>query len=261
MTESKGERIAKVMARAGLCSRREAERWIAEGRVAIDGTMLETPAVTVPEGARVMVDGKPLPMPEPTRLFRYHKPRGLLATHKDPRGRPTVFERLDPGLPRLISIGRLDFESEGLLLMTNDGALARKLMIPATGWLRRYRVRVHGEVDPKRLERLAGGIAVDGVSYGPIKARLDRQKGENAWVTVSLAEGRNRELRRVFEHFGWPIARLIRIAYGPFQLGALPRGAIEEVPRRVLREQLGSLMPRAPQGAKGGRDAHRRRTA
>jgi 23S rRNA pseudouridine2605 synthase len=261
MPEAKGERIAKVMARAGLCSRREAERWIAEGRVAIDGTVLETPAVTVPEGARVTVDGKPLPSPEPTRLFRYHKPRGLLTTHKDPRGRPTVFERLGEGLPRLISVGRLDFDSEGLLLLTNDGDLARKLMLPATGWLRRYRVRVHGAVDPRRLERLARGVAIDGVAYGPIKARLDRQKGENAWVTVSLAEGRNREIRRVFEHLGWPVARLIRIAYGPFQLGALPRGAIEEVPRRVMREQLGGLMPRGPQAAKGGRDAHRRRTA
>jgi 23S rRNA pseudouridine2605 synthase len=261
MSDSKGERIAKVMARAGLCSRREAERRIAEGRVAIDGRVLESPAVTVPEGARVTVDGKPLPVAEPARLFRYHKPRGLLTTHKDPRGRPTVFQRLGEGLPRLISIGRLDFDSEGLLLLTNDGELARKLMLPATGWLRRYRVRVHGAVDLKRLERLARGIEIGGVSYGPIKATLDRQKGENAWVTVSLAEGRNRELRRVFEHLGWPVSRLIRIAYGPFQLGALARGAIEEVPRRVLRDQLGGLLPRSHEPAKGRRDAHRRRTA
>jgi len=260
MAEAKGDRIAKLMARAGLCSRRDAERWILEGRVRVDGKVLTSPAVNVPEGARVLVDGKPLPLAEPTRLFRYHKARGLLTTHKDPQGRPTVFERLEEGLPRLISIGRLDLDSEGLLLLTNDGALARKLMLPATGWLRRYRVRVHGSADPERLKQLAKGPRIDGVAYGPIKARLDRQQGENAWLTVSLAEGRNREIRRVFEHLGWPVNRLIRIAYGPFQLGQLRRGAIEEVPRRVLREQLGSLLESKPTD-KGERHAHRRRTA
>lgn len=260
MAQVKGERIAKIMARAGLCSRRDAERWIAEGRVSIDGQVLSGPAVNVPEGARVVVDGKPLPSPEPTRLFRYHKPRGLLTTHRDPQGRPTVFERLDGGLPRLVSIGRLDLDSEGLLLLTNDGELARRLMLPATGWLRRYRVRVHGVVAPERLERLARGATIEGILYGPIRARLDRQQGENAWLTVSLAEGRNREVRRVFDHLGWPVNRLIRISYGPFQLGHLARGAIEEVPRRIIREQLGGLLPQGPL-AKGERHAHRRRTA
>jgi 23S rRNA pseudouridine2605 synthase len=260
MAAAKGERIAKLIARAGLCSRRDAERWILEGRVSIDGKKLATPAVAVPEGARVLVDGKPLPLPEPARLFRYHKPRGLLTTHKDPQGRPTVFDRLEAGLPRLISVGRLDLDSEGLLLLTNDGELARKLMLPATGWLRRYRVRVHGAPDSRRLEELAKGPTVAGVRYGPIRARLDRQQGENAWLTVSLAEGRNREIRHVFDHLGWPVNRLIRVAYGPFQLGALARGAIEEVPRRVLRDQLGSLLPGAATG-RGERHAHRRRTA
>jgi 23S rRNA pseudouridine2605 synthase len=261
MAEAKGDRIAKLMARAGLCSRRDAERWITQGRVSVDGKVLTSPAVNVAEGSRIVVDGKPLPLAEPTRLFRYHKPRGLLTTHKDPQGRPTVFDRLDEGLPRLISIGRLDLDSEGLLLLTNDGALARKLMLPATGWLRRYRVRVHGTVGPERLQELAKGPRIDGVHYGPIRARLDRQQGENAWLTVSLAEGRNREIRRVFDHLGWPVNRLIRISYGPFQLGQLRRGAIEEVPRRVLREQLGSLMSSSAATDKGERHAHRRRTA
>jgi 23S rRNA pseudouridine2605 synthase len=261
MAETKGDRIAKLIARAGLCSRRDAERWIEQGRVSVDGHRLTSPAFNVPEGARVLVDGKPIPAAEPKRLFRYHKPRGLLTTHKDPQGRPTVFDRLDEALPRLISIGRLDLDSEGLLLLTNDGALARTLMLPATGWLRRYRVRVHGLADPERLKELAKGPKLDGIAYGPIKARLDRQQGENAWLTVSLAEGRNREIRRVFEHLGWPVNRLIRIAYGPFQLGQLARGAIEEVPRRVVREQLGSLLPEAPTSGKGERHAHRRRTA
>ncbi len=261
MTGDKGERIAKLMARAGLCSRREAERWILQGRVSIDGKALTSPAVAVPGGARIVVDGKPIPIAEPTRLFRYHKPRGLLTTHKDPQGRPTVFERLGSDLPRLISIGRLDFDSEGLLLLTNDGGLARALMLPATGWLRRYRVRVHGIVEPERLSRLVEGIAIDGVAYGPIRARLDRQKGENAWVTVSLAEGRNREIRKIFDHLGWPVNRLIRIAYGPFQLGHLARGAVEEVSRRVLREQLGNLLSESQATSKGERHAHRRRTA
>jgi 23S rRNA pseudouridine2605 synthase len=261
MAEAKGDRIAKLIARAGLCSRRDAERWIAQGRVSVDGKVLASPAFTVPEGARVLVDGKPVPTAEQTRLFRYHKPRGLLTTHKDPQGRPTVFERLDGALPRLISIGRLDLDSEGLLLLTNDGGLARTLMLPATGWLRRYRVRLHGTPQPERLAELVKGARIDGVAYGPIKARLDRQQGENAWLTVSLAEGRNREVRRVFEHLGWPVNRLIRIAYGPFQLGQLARGEIEEVPRRVLREQLGSLLTDTSTTAKGERHAHRRRTA
>jgi 23S rRNA pseudouridine2605 synthase len=240
------QRIAKLIARAGLCSRRDAERWIAEGRVVVDGEVLTSPAVTVGADSDIRVDGRPLPEPEQPRLWRYHKPKGLVTTHRDERGRPTVFAALPPGLPRLLSIGRLDLNSEGLLLLTNDGALARRLELPATGWIRRYRVRVHGIVDPERLTALARGVNVDGVHYGPIRAVLDRQQGANAWLTLSLQEGKNREVRRVLEHFDYPVARLIRLAYGPFQLGNLPRSAIEEVPRKVLRDQLG-----------GGERAHR----
>src|SRR5216683_5688952 len=247
------ERIAKVMARAGLCSRRDAERWIAEGRVTVNGEVLTTPAVTVGPDNDIRVDGRPLPEPERARLWRYHKPSGLVTTHRDERGRPTVFGALPAELPRLVSIGRLDLNSEGLLLLTNDGALARRLELPATGWVRRYKVRVHGFVDPARLAALARGIAIDGIAYGPIRAQLDRQQGSNAWVTLSLQEGKNREVRRVLEHLGYPVTRLIRLAYGPFQLGRLARRAVEEVPRKVLQEQLGASDPRER------RDAHRRR--
>jgi 23S rRNA pseudouridine2605 synthase len=233
------QRIAKVLARAGLCSRRDAERWIAEGRVTLDGTVLTSPAVNVTEASDVRVDGKPLPEPDRQRLWRYHKPAGLVTTHRDERGRPTVFDALPKELPRLISIGRLDLNSEGLLLLTNDGALARRLELPATGWVRRYKVRVHGELDPARLAGLERGIKIDGVAYGPIRARPERQQGSNAWLTLSLQEGKNREVRRVLEHLGYPVSRLIRLAYGPFQLGNLPRGAVEEVPRKALDEQLG----------------------
>jgi 23S rRNA pseudouridine2605 synthase len=262
---SKGERIAKVLARAGLCSRREAERWIEQGRVAIDGRVLKTPAVVVGAGARVTVDGKPIPAKAPTRLWRYHKPRGLLTTARDPQGRPTVFDSLPAGLPRVVTIGRLDINSEGLLLLTNDGELKRRLELPATGWTRRYRVRVHGEVDGARLSALAKGITIDGVAYGPVRAALDRQKGENAWLTMGLAEGKNREVRRICEHLGWPVSRLIRIAYGPFQLGQLEAGAVDEVPGKVLREQLG-LGGREAAEKRGAKPrprghAHRRRTA
>jgi 23S rRNA pseudouridine2605 synthase len=233
------QRIAKVLARAGLCSRRDAERWIAEGRVTLDGAVLTSPAVNVTEASDVRVDGKPLPEPDRQRLWRYHKPAGLVTTHRDERGRPTVFDALPKELPRLISIGRLDLNSEGLLLLTNDGALARRLELPATGWVRRYKVRVHGELDPARLAGLERGIKIDGVAYGPIRARPERQQGSNAWLTLSLQEGKNREVRRVLEHLGYPVSRLIRLAYGPFQLGHLPRGAVEEVPRKALDEQLG----------------------
>jgi 23S rRNA pseudouridine2605 synthase len=235
----KGERIAKRLARAGLCSRRDAERWIAEGRVAVGGKVLESPALTVMPGDDIRVDGKPIPAAEPARLWRYHKPPGLVTSHRDPQGRPTVFERLPQDLPRVVSVGRLDLNSEGLLLLTNDGGLARELELPSRGWLRRYRVRVHGVVDLQRLAVLEQGVTIAGVAYGPIRAGLDRQQASNAWLTVSLREGKNREVRRVMEHLGLGVTRLIRIAYGPFQLGELPRGAVEEVPRRVLREQLG----------------------
>ena len=233
------QRIAKVLARAGLCSRRDAERWIAEGRVAVDGQVLTSPAVTVTADSQIRVDGKPLPEAERARLWRYHKPAGLVTTHRDEKGRPTVFGALPPGLPRLISIGRLDLNSEGLLLLTNDGTLSRRLELPATGWVRRYKVRVHGTVDPARLAALAKGSRIDGVDYGPIRASLERQQGSNAWIALALREGKNREVRRVLEHLGYPVTRLIRLAYGPFQLGHLARGAIEEVTGKVLQEQLG----------------------
>lgn len=243
------ERVAKVIARAGLCSRRDAERWIAEGRVAVDGEILTSPAVTVTGSSDIRVDGKRLPEPERVRLWRYHKPIGLVTTHRDEKGRPTVFGALPPGLPRLISVGRLDLNSEGLLLLTNDGALARRLELPATGWVRRYRARVHGAVDLARLASLASGLKIDGITYGPIRAALDRTRGSNAWLTLSLQEGRNREVRRALEHLGYPVTRLIRIAYGPFQLGNLERGAIEEVSAKVLREQLGGPVAVSVHGA------------
>jgi 23S rRNA pseudouridine2605 synthase len=233
------ERIAKVLARAGLCSRREAERWVAEGRVSVDGAVLTSPAVNIGAASEVRVDGAPLPEPERARLWRYHKPAGLVTTHRDERGRPTVFEALPKGLPRLVSVGRLDLNAEGLLLLTNDGTLARRLELPATGWLRRYRVRAHGQVDPARLAGLDKGITIDGVAYGPIRAALERQQGSNAWVAVALREGKNREVRRVLEHLGYPVTRLIRVSYGPFQLGHLGRGEVDEVPRKVLADQLG----------------------
>ena len=240
MNDVAPQRIAKVLARAGLCSRRDAERWVAEGRVAVDGKVLTSPAVTVTEASDIRVDGAPLPEPQRARLWRYHKPAGLVTTHRDEKGRATVFAALPKDLPRLISIGRLDLNSEGLLLLTNDGALARRLELPATGWLRRYKVRVHGDVDPARLATLEKGVTIDGVAYGPIRAQLERQQGSNAWIAMGLREGKNREVRRVLDHLGLPVTRLFRLSYGPFQLGNLERGAIEEVPRKVLDEQLGA---------------------
>ena len=241
MTEAdaKGERIAKVLARAGLCSRRDAERWIAEGRVRVNGRVLETPACVVGEKDRIVVDGQPLPAAERTRLWRFHKPAGVVTTHRDPQGRPTLFDILPAELPRVVSVGRLDLNSEGLILLTNDGGLARRLELPSTGWLRRYRVRVHGIVDPARLASLEAGVTVEGIAYGPIRAVLDSQKGENAWLTVSMREGKNREIRRVMEHLGYVTSRLIRVAYGPFQLGELERGTAAEITGKVLRDQLG----------------------
>ncbi len=242
-----GERIAKRLARAGLCSRRDAERWIAAGRVAVDGKTLTTAAFNVTEANRITVDGRPIPVAEPARLWRYHKPAGLVTTAKDPQRRPTVFERLPPELPRVVSVGRLDLTSEGLLLLTNDGGLARELELPSRGWIRKYRVRVHGMVDTAKLEALGQGPTVEGVKYGPIQAVLDEQKGTNAWLTVSIREGKNREVRRVMQWMGYHVARLIRVSYGPFQLGQLPRGAVEEVPRKLLRTQLGpNLVKMAP---------------
>ena len=236
------ERVAKRIARSGLCSRRDAERWIAEGRVAVDGLVLESPAVTVTEANVVTVDGAALPAAGRPRLFRYHKPPGLLTAARDPAGRPTIYDRLPAGLPRLMPVGRLDLTSEGLLLLTNDGALKRALELPSTGWVRRYRARVHGEIDEAVLASLKRGITLDGFAYGPIEAALDRVQGSNAWLTVALREGKNREIRRVLEHFGWPVTRLIRLSFGPFQLGRLKAGEVEELTGKVLREQLGQRL-------------------
>jgi 23S rRNA pseudouridine2605 synthase len=233
-----GERIAKIMARAGLCSRREAEAWIAAGRVAVNGAVIASPALDVTPHDRVTVDGKPLPQRERTRLFLHHKPRGLLTSHADARGRPTIFAALPKGLPRLISVGRLDLNTEGLLLLTNDGGLARTLELPTTGWLRRYRVRAHGRVRQDDLDRLRDGITIDRIRYGAIEARLEREQGSNLWLTFAMREGKNREVKNVLGHLGLAVNRLIRVSFGPFQLGDLPEGAIEEVRTRVLRDQL-----------------------
>ncbi|WP_449231894.1 pseudouridine synthase [Azospirillum doebereinerae] len=236
-----GERIAKRLARAGLCSRRDAERWITEGRVAVNTQILTSPACVVRPGDIVQVDGKVIPEPEPARLWRYYKPAGLVTSARDEKGRATVFDRLPPELPRVVSIGRLDLTTEGLLLLTNDGELARFLELPATGWTRRYRVRVFGEVDEIQLAALAKGPTIEGVKYGPIEALLDRVQGRNAWLTVSLKEGKNREIRKVMESLGLQVNRLIRVAYGPFQLGKLEEGGVEEVPKRVVREQISNF--------------------
>ena len=234
-----GERIAKIVSRAGLCSRRDAEEWIVQGRVAVNGRIINSPALDITANDVVTIDGKPLPERERTRLFLFHKPRGLMTTHSDPEGRPTVFDNLPEGLPRLISIGRLDFNTEGLLLLTNDGGLARSLELPDTGWLRRYRVRAHGDVTQAQLDELKKGVEVDGVKYGSIDATLERDKGANVWIVFAIREGKNREVRNVMAHLGLEVNRLIRVSYGPFQLGELEEGQVEEIKTRVLREQLG----------------------
>jgi 23S rRNA pseudouridine2605 synthase len=239
-SQERGERIAKWLARAGVASRRDAEKLLTQGRVRVNNAVITHPASFITPGDLVTVDKKLVDAPERTRLWRYHKPVDLVTTHRDPEGRPTVFSKLPPELPRVVSVGRLDLNSEGLLLLTNDGGLARRLELPATGWLRRYRVRVHGVVDTAALAALAQGVTVDGVRYGAIEAGLDSRKGENAWLTVSLREGRNREIRKVMNHLDLKVTRLLRIAYGPFQLGTLPRGGVEEVPAKILREQLPS---------------------
>ena len=252
MDEQRGDRIAKWLARAGVASRRDAEKLLADGAVRLNGKAVTHPATFVAAGDIVQVNGRVVDPPERTRMWRYHKPSGLVTTHKDPEGRPTVFDKLRQQLPRVVSVGRLDLTSEGLLLLTNDGALARRLELPSTGWLRRYRVRVFGVPDEAALRSLARGITVSGVRYGPIEAALDARKGDNTWLTVSLREGRNREVRRVMAHLGLSVSRLIRVAYGPFQLGTLERGGVEEIPARVLREQL-PVDARAPPTARRGR--------
>lgn len=232
-------RIAKAIAHAGLCSRRDAERWIEAGRVTVNGKLLDTPACVVGPGDKVTVDGKPLPQAGPVRLWRFHKTKGLVTTHRDPEGRKTVFDVLPGELPRVVSIGRLDVATEGLLLLTSDGALARHLELPATGWLRRYRVRAKGSITQDKLDALKSGIEIEGVRYGEIIAKLDRVQGANVWLTVALREGKNREVKRIAEHLGLSVNRLIRTSFGPFSLADLKPGTVEEVKSRILADQLG----------------------
>lgn len=253
-------RVAKAIAHAGLCSRRDAESWIGQGRVAVNGKVLATPACIVGPSDLVTVDGKPLPQAQAPRLWRYHKPKGLVTSHKDPQGRKTVFEALPPELPRVVSVGRLDLNTEGLLLLTTDGELARHLELPSTGWLRRYRVRVHGKVSDAELDRLREGITVDGIHYGPVEARVDREQGSNLWLTLGLREGKNREVKRVLEALGLTVNRLIRISFGPFALGDLPSGDVSEVKPKVLAEQLGVKLG-AELGLRAPRERPKRRPA
>jgi 23S rRNA pseudouridine2605 synthase len=238
-----GDRLAKVIARSGLCSRRDAEGWIKDGRVTVNGRKVLTPAFNVSTSDKIKVDGEPLAARQGTRVWLYHKPAGLVVTEKDPEGRPTIFEALDEkGLPRVVSIGRLDINTEGLLLVTNDGGLKRVLELPATGWLRRYRVRAFGSVTQEQLDTLKDGIEIEGVQYGPIEAILERNQGSNSWLVLGLREGKNREVKNVLGALGLQVNRLIRVSYGPFQLGDLAEGAVDVVPARVLKEQLGKRL-------------------
>ncbi|SDE43220.1 pseudouridine synthase [Limimaricola pyoseonensis] len=253
-----GDRIAKVLSRAGVASRREAERMIAEGRVKVNGKVIDSPALNVTAKDRVTVDGKPLAEPEPARLWLYHKPAGLVTSASDEKGRETVFDALPEDMPRVMSVGRLDLNSEGLLLLTNDGELKRRLELPSTGWLRRYRVRIKGSVSEEKLDRLRQGISVEGVDYQPMQVTFDRQQGANAWLTVGLREGKNREIRRAMAALDVVVNRLIRISYGPFQIGNLEAGEVEEVRPKVLREQLGEgdgpkVKRRRPDGSPGAK--------
>jgi 23S rRNA pseudouridine2605 synthase len=247
-TPPSGDRIAKVLSRAGIASRREAERMIEDGRVSVNGKTITSPALNVTPSDRVVVDGKQVGEPDPPRIWLYHKPAGLVTTERDERDRPTVFAALPTDLPRVMSIGRLDINSEGLLLLTNDGEVKRKLELPSTGWLRRYRVRINGSVSEARLEQLRAGIEVEGIRYQPMIVSFDRQQGANAWLTVSIREGKNREIRRAMGGIGVTVNRLIRVSYGPFQLGSLPAGDVEELKQRVVRDQLG--LPPAPTAAR-----------
>ena len=257
---AKGERIAKALSRAGVCSRRDAERMIAEGRVAVDGAVLTSPATLVTSASRIEVDGRAVAGAQPARLWRYHKPAGVFCTSRDPEGRPTVFDRLPKHMPRVMLVGRLDATSEGLLLLTNDGELARRLELPATGWARRYRARVFGTPSEQEIATLARGVTVEGVRYGPIQVTVDRVQGSNAWLMVTLREGKNREIRRVMEHIGHPVGRLIRVSFGPFHLGALARDEVEPVNAKVLAEQLGNPHSGGRQAPKAkAKNAHRRR--
>ena len=272
------ERIARRIARAGVCSRRDAERLISAGRVVVNGVAITSPALNVGPQDTITIDGAPLPAAEPVRLWRHHKKKGRITSARDPQGRPTIFDDVPDTMPRVVTVGRLDFNSEGLLLLTNDGALARILELPATGWVRRYRARVHGRVDEAALARLAHGATLDGVRYGPVTAELERKTGSNAWLRVGLSEGKNREVRKLFADLGLEVTRLIRVSFGPFQLGRLAPGACAEVPGKSLTEQLGGLVPKsailppatpgaaprpkAPKGHKPrARHAHHRRTS
>ncbi|WP_245337795.1 pseudouridine synthase, partial [Methylobacterium radiotolerans] len=237
-----GERIAKAMARAGIASRRDAETMIVAGRVSVNGETLTSPARNVTENDRILIDGEPMPSRERSRLWIFHKPRGVVTTARDPEGRQTVFDVLPEDLPRVVAVGRLDINTEGLLLLTNDGGLAKVIAHPDTGWLRRYRVRAHGDTDQAQLDRLAKGVTIDGMEYGPVEATLDRVQGDNVWLTLGLREGKNREVKRILEHLGLSVNRLIRLSFGPFQLGDLEVGLVEEVRTRVLKDQLGKSL-------------------
>lgn len=234
------ERIAKFMARSGVCSRREAEELIKQQRVSVNGEIITSPAFNVEGSEKILLDGEKLPQIEQTRLWLYHKPVGLLTTHKDTDNRPTVFENLPAGMPRVISVGRLDLNSEGLLLLTNSGELSRRMELPSNGWSRRYKVRVHGFADKRKLAELTKGAVVDGVQYGPVKVEIESQNGTNTWLSITLNEGKNREIRKLMKSVGLEVARLIRLSYGPFQLGSLKKGEVKEVPQKVLKEQLGN---------------------
>ena len=240
---AESERIAKRIARAGICSRRDAEYLISEGRVYLNGERLDTPATVVSPEDVIHVDGRPIPNPEGTRLWRYYKPRGLVVSNRDEQGRETIFDDLPEDLPRVIAVGRLDLDSEGLILLTNDGELARHLELPATGWIRKYRVRVQGRVNEAELDELAEGITIDGIHYDSILARLDTQLNSNAWLTIAIREGKNREIRRVMESLGYRVSRLIRLSYGPFQLGTMEDGDVQEVKQAALMDQLGLTEP------------------
>src|SRR5690606_38367882 len=238
-----GDRLAKVIARSGLCSRRDAEVWITSGRVVVNGKKVMTPAFNVTDRDKILVDGAPLAARQGTRVWLYHKPAGLVVTEKDPEGRETIFEHLEShGLPRVVTVGRLDINTEGLLLLTNDGGLKRVLELPATGWLRRYRVRAHGTVTQPALDRLKGGIEIEGIQYGSVDARLARDRGANVWLVLALREGKNREVKNVLGALGLEVNRLIRVSYGPFQLGDLPVGGVETVKAKMLRDQLGTRL-------------------
>ena len=239
MSKFEGERIAKVIARAGICSRRDAERLIGEGRVKLNGAVLKTAATNVTAKDKILIDNQPLPQKEETRLWIYHKPAGLVVSNHDPEGRPTIFEKLREQLPRVVSIGRLDINTEGLLLLTNDGELARFLELPATGWIRRYRVRAYGRVNEDALKKIEKGVEIDGVKYGPIEAKLETAQGDNQWLTISIREGKNREVKRICEYLSLQVNRLIRVNFGPFVLGELARGGIEEVPARAMKSSVG----------------------